>query len=183
MKNLYQQKKFIPYCWGFGNSYKKEDFYCYWGEGVYDKYGLHYTIDLGDWHEEVHLKGKRYGKPPFAFDTYEEMMEQTEKRTRTKAMVEDLGDIRKEAVYLLLDLDEDGNLVSDPMSFEGFVSKRGTVFNITSDGTYDGKKRFTLTQENKYLVFPDNGDEVSYIREKYGHWAASHYIKNRFPFV
>lgn len=51
---------------------------------MYDKYGLHYTIDLGDWHEEVHLKGKRYGKPPFAFDTYEEMMEQTEKKDSHK---------------------------------------------------------------------------------------------------
>lgn len=62
-------------------------------------------------------------------------------------MVEDMGDIRKEAVYLLLDLDEDGNLVSDPMSFEGFVSKRGTVFNITSDEHMIKKAIYTNTGE------------------------------------
>lgn len=182
MKTIYQQEKFVPHIWGFNDNFKKEGFYCYWEKGVYDKHGLRYTTDLGNCHEEVHLKGKRYSKPPYAFDAYEEMMEYMEKWTYTKVMVEDLGDIRKEAIFLILEYSKDGYLY-DPMCFEGFVSKRGTVFNITSRGTYDGKKRFAITEENKHLVFPDNGEAVRYLEKNYGPSAASHYIKNRFPFA
>lgn len=58
--------------------------------------------------------------------------------------------------------------------------KRGTIFNITSEGTYDGKKWFRLTEEDKRLVFPDIAKAATYIEEHYGHWACSHYLKSRY---
>ena len=175
----HSKKKYIPYAYGFDN-YKHKNFVCYYAEGSWDKYGLHYTIDyLGDI-EEVHLKGKRYSKPPYAFNSYEEMMKEFEIYARAIEVANDVGDIRKKAVYLILDLDENGVLHSDPFSLDGYVSKRNTVFHITGDGTRDGKKSFKLTEENKHLVFPDMGKAADYITEHYGSWAMFHYLKS-FP--
>ncbi|MEE1255630.1 MAG: hypothetical protein UHN47_03845 [Lachnospiraceae bacterium] len=177
MKKRYAKTKYIPTFYGF-NDYEKKDFYCYWEVGVYDKYGLYYTINFTNETEDVHLKGKKYGKPPYAFNSYKEMMEKMEQFAKDRATATSLGDIRRKAVYLILDLDEDGNLRSDPCDFDGFVSKRGTVFNITGDGAYDGKKRFELTDKNKHLVFPGIAKAATYVRENYGRWAASHYLKS-----
>jgi len=177
MRRLYKREKFIPTFYGF-DDYECKNFYCYWEKGVYDKYGLHYTVNFTNGSEEVHLKGKRYSNPPFSFNTYEDMMETMERLSRVYKAAKKVGNIRRKAVYLILDLDEDGNLCSDPCGFDGFVSKRGTVFNITSAGNYDGKKRFQLTNENKHLVFPDIAKAAQYVEDNYGRWAASHYLKS-----
>lgn len=90
-----------------------------------------------------------------------------------------MGNIRKEAVYLILDLDENGVLRSDPFDFDGYVTKRGTVFIITGDGAHDGKKLFKLADEDKHLVFPDIVKAADYVQKHYGDWAMYHYLKNR----
>lgn len=183
---LYKKKKYIPYFSGFNgfSPYKHEDFYCYYAEGFWDKYGLHYTFEYSDGKnvikEEIHKKGKRYSKPPYAFNSYEEMMIETEKYERSLCVANDIGDIRKEAVYLILDLDENGILLNDAHSFDGYVSKRGTIFNITNSGYYDGKKSFALTDKNRHLVFSDIKKAADYIMQHYGDWAMFHYLKN-FP--
>ena len=177
----YSRKKYVPICCGF-DTYKcnHEEYYCYYEEATWDKYGLHYIIhDSTRAIEEVCLKGKKYSKPPFAFNSYEEMMEQSEQYSRAVYFANNKGNIRKEAVYLMLDLDENGVLRSDPHDFDGYVSKRGTIFNITSEGTRDGKKWFKLTEEDKHLVFPDIVKAATYVEEHYGKWASSHYLKNR----
>lgn len=178
----YRKKKYVPVFVGFdGCNYEHEKFYCYYEEAVWDKYGLHYTLhDSTGPIENVHLKGKRYSKPPYAFNSYEEMMEQAEKYSRAIGVAGDVGNIRKKAVFLILDLDKNGVLCSDPHDFDGYVSKRGTVFNITSDGTYNGKKSFRLTEENKHLVFPNMKKAADYIQENYGNWVMFHYLKS-FP--
>lgn len=174
------KKKYIPVFCGFNRCHNK-DFYCYYEEGVYDKYGLHFTTDLCNGYiEKRDLKGKKYGKPPYSFNTYEEMMKKSEELYRACAIAEGIGNIRKKAVYIILELDENGKPLYDAHSFDGYVSKRGTVFNITSSGTYNGKKRFTLRDEDKHLVFSDIVKAACYIEENYGHWAASHYLKS-FP--
>ena len=106
------------------------------------------------------------------------MMKRNETLAKAMKTVDDMGNIRKKAVYLILDLDANGNLVSDPCDFEGYVTKKRTVFNITSSGTYDGKKRFVLTDKNEHLVFADMGKAATYLHEKYGWWACVHYLKN-----
>lgn len=178
----HRKKKFVPIFWFFDKENRTEEnpsgFYCYWEEGIWDKYGLHYTEHNGDKTEEIHLKGKRFCKPPYAYNSYEEMMKMSEYYEKSAEAVCDMGNIRREAVYLILDLDEDGTLHQDPCSFDGYVSKRGTVFNITSSGNYDGKKSFALTDENKHLVFPDIGKAAKYVSEHYGDWAMFHYLKN-----
>ena len=178
----YSRKKYVPTFVGFNNyKCKHDDFYCYYEEAIWDKYGLHYTIHESNGRtEEVCLKGRRYSKPPYAFNSYEEMMEQTEMYSRACHVAHKVGNIRKEAVFLVLDLDENGVLHSDPFSLDGNVSKRGTVFNITGSGKYEGGKRFKLTQENKHLVFPNIGKAADYVYERYGRWAMSHYLKS-FP--
>ena len=179
MKKIYKKIKFIPTFYGFCNNYEKKEFYCYWEKGIYDKYGLHYaTNNNSETVEKVTLKGKRYARPPYSFNTYDEMMKETEKLAQAHVTVAALGNIRRTAVFLILDLDEYGNLLHDACGFDGFVNKRGTIFNITSDGTYDGKKKIVLTSENRHLVFPNIAKAAQYVHDNYGRWAASHYLKS-----
>lgn len=181
------KKKFIPTAWFFDVENQTDEnpsgFFCYYEEGVWDKYGLHYIEHNGNEIEHIHRKSKKYGRPPYAFNNYDEMMKQTETLAKAMNTVDDMGNIRKEAVYLILDLDANGNLVSDPCDFEGYVTKKRTVFNITSSGTYDGKKRFVLTDKNEHLVFADMGKAATYLHEKYGWWACVHYLKNHPNFL
>ena len=177
---IHSRKKYVPTFFGFNNyECKHEDFYCYYEEAIWNKYGLHFTIhDNSGQEEDICIKGKKHSKPPYAFNSYEEMMIQTEKHARGTYMADQVGNIRKKAVYLILDLDKNGILRSDPYDFDGYVSKRGTIFNITSEGTYNGKKWFKLKEEDKHLVFPDIVKAATYIEKHYGHWACSHYLKN-----
>ena len=178
----YCKKKIIPTAWFFDVENQTDEnpygFFCYYEEGIWDKYGLHYIEHNGNEIEHIHRKGKKYGRPPYAFNNYDEMMKQTETLAKAMKTVDDMGNIRTKAVYLILDLDANGNLVSDPCDFEGYVTKKRTVFNITSSGTYDGKKRFVLTDKNEHLVFADMGKAATYLHEKYGWWACVHYLKN-----
>ena len=67
----------------------------------------------------------------------------------------------------------------DPHDFDGYVTKHGSIFKITSRGTNDGSKNIKLTDENKHLVFPNIVKAADYVQEKYGDWAMFHYLKNR----
>lgn len=179
----YSRKKFVPLLWEFNENEKTDDnpssFICYYIEGIWDKYGLHYsTYDMDNSTEIVHRKDKKYSKPPYSFNNFNEMMKKMEIYAKAIETVEDMGNIRKEAIYLILDLDSNGNLRSDPMDFKGYVSKRGTLFTITSDGNYDGKKTFIIEDEDRNLIFPDIGKAAEYIYKNYGWWACSHYLKN-----
>lgn len=173
----YTRKKWVPVSFGFdGNNYEQDKFYCYFEEATWNKYGLHYVLhDSTGSLEYVHLKGKRYSKPPYAFNSYDEMMKMTEKYARAKYAADN---IRKDAVYLLLDLDDNGRLLSDPFDFKGYVSQRGTIFHITGDGFHNGEKSFILTQKDKHLVFSDIAKAARYVDEHYGWWACTHYLKN-----
>lgn len=181
----HSKKKFVPTFWFFDKSNQTEDnpdgFFCYYAEGIWDKYGLHYTdhIDI-NCTEEVHLKGKKYCKPPYAYNSYEDMIRQTEKYAKTLEMISNMGNAKKEAVYLLLDLDEDGILRSDPFSIDGYVGKRGTIFYIRDGCYHGGDTKIELTEENRHLVFPDIAKAADYIHKKYGWWACVHYLKG-FP--
>lgn len=176
----HRKKKLVPTFFGF-DSYgcEHEKFYCYYEEAVWDKYGLHYILrdDTGRM-EKIHLKGKRYSKPPYAFISYEKMLNQTEKYARAVQVASNAGDIRKKAIYLILDLDEEGNLLADPCSFDGYVSARGSKFNITGDGSCDGKKWFKLTEKDKHLVFPNISKAAFYIEKHYSADACFHYLKS-----
>lgn len=183
-KLKHRKKKFIPIYWFYDEECQTEDnpsgFCCYFEEGIWDKYGLHYNEHNRDKTEVIHLKGKRYSKRPYAYNSYEEMMKVTEYYAKSAKTANDVGNIRREAIYLILELDQEGNLLYDPHSFDGYVSKRGTVFNITSSGNYGGKKSFALTDKNKHLVFTDIGKAAVYVRQHYGKWAMFHYLKS-FP--
>ena len=174
------RKKYIPLVYG-SDGPDDENFYCYYVEGTYNKYGLRYTDDLAYNTEPVNifLKGKRYSRPPFAYDSYEDMMNDTKKRHIAQKAAEDAGNVKKEAVFLVLDLDEDGNLRSDPWDFDGYVTKHNSIFRITGDGHYDGGKNIPLTSENRHLVFSDIKKAATYVDDNYGEWAMFHYLKNR----
>ena len=180
MKNR-KRKKFVPIAY-FGDDYDPEYFQCLYVMGTYDKYGLKFTNDIYDESEPeiVRLKGARYNRPPFAYNTYDEMMLDTKKRRQTEIAAEHSGNTKKEAEFLCLNLDEDGYLKTTPHSFKGYVTKHGRIFRITSSGTYNGSKNIPLTEENKHLVFPDIKKAAEYVEENYGHYACSHYLKS-FP--
>ncbi len=179
MKNR-TRKKYIPLVYG-SDGPGDENFYCYYVEGLYNKYGLRYTDDLAYNTEPVniHLKGKRYSRPPFAYNSYEDMMNDTKKRHIAHKATENAGNVKKEAVFLVLDLDEDGNLRSDPWDHDGYVTKHNSIFRITSDGHYDGGKTIRLTDQNRHLIFSDVKKAATYVSDNYGEWAMFHYLKNR----
>ena len=184
MKNRIR-KKYVP-IFVFGNYLDENsehyDFGCYYVTGTYDKYGLRFINDIYDESEPeiVRLKGARYSRPPFAYNTYEEMMLDTKKRRQAEIAAENSGNTKKEAEFLCLSLDEEGYLKTTPHSFKGYVTKHGRIFRITSSGTYNGSKNIPLTEENKHLVFPDIKKAAEYVEENYGHYACSHYLKS-FP--
>lgn len=89
------KKKYIPVFCGFDKWHYK-DFYCYYEEGIYNKYGLHITTDLCNGYvERRNFKGKKYGKPPYSFNTYEEMMKKCDEFYRACAIAEDIRNLRK----------------------------------------------------------------------------------------
>lgn len=61
----YCKKKFIPTAWFFDVKNQTDenpyDFFCYYEEGIWDKYGLHYIEHNGNEIEHIHRKGKKYG--------------------------------------------------------------------------------------------------------------------------
>ena len=170
MKRNKKTMKYIPELWWYEGEDGTE-LTCIYVIGYYDKYGLHYQhSDNAPYNNEnVRLKGKKYRKAPFAFDSHDKMIEGLKEFDARTKRLEEKGDIRKEAVYLCLDLDEDGVLKSDPFDMRGYVSKRGTIFNIVDDAWIDGnKKRFKLTKDDKKLVFPDFGKAADYVLKNYG---------------
>ena len=177
--------KYIPYAWWF-EDYNKTELVCMYEVGYYDKYGLHYKNPHtnSNKHEEVHLKGRQYRQKPFAWDSYDEMIRDLKQIAIRNEMIEDMGNIRKKAIYLVLDIDRDGNLKHDACDIHGYVSKRGTVFNVV-DSYAEGihKKQIELTDENKHLIFPSISKAAKYVFENYGDWAGNHYLKSRYDHV
>ncbi len=184
MKNRIR-KKYVPVC-VFGEQIDENgelcDFGCYYVIGTYDKYGLKYIDDTeyGVEPKIRHRKGVRFSRPPFAYNTYEEMMSDWKKRALAIQVAQNCGNTKKEAVFLCLTFDDEGYLDETPHSLKGYVTKHGSIFRITSSGSYNGSKNIPLTDENKHLVFPDIKKAAEYVEENYGHYACSHYLKS-FP--
>lgn len=181
MKKKKKKIKFVPQVWWFEDEEKSDEgFVCIYSVGYADKYGLHYVPDKNGPEEQVPttLKGNRFKRAPYAFNSYDDMINNCKATTRRDEMIESIGDIKKEAVYLSLDLDKNGVLLHDPSHCEGYVTKHGTVFNVTSNGDRYGKKRFRLTKEDKKFVFPSIEKAAAYVFENYGDWAGFHYLKN-----
>ncbi len=182
MKKNKKVIKYIPELWWFIDDDKTE-LACIYAIGYYDKYGLHYKhSDNAPYNsEDVHLKGKRYRKAPYAWDSYEEMIQDLKDIANRAEMIERMGDIRKEAIYLVLDINENGDLKCDPCDIHGYVSKRGTIFNIVDEMVdCTGESRFKLTDKDKRLVFPNLYKAATYVFDNYGDWAGYHYLKSRY---
>lgn len=172
----YQKRKYVPTLYGFDSD---KNFYCDYEEAIWNKYGLNYTManDFVDV-EQVYLKGKKYNKPPYCFNSYKEMLKKMERYARAIQTVEDKGNIRENAVYLILEINEDGMLLSDLHSINGYVAKKGTIFFIQDEFYRGDKTKIELSDQNKQFVFPDFGKTALYLEKTYGHWACSHYLKN-----
>ena len=219
MKNRKRKK----YCPIWSSDEMGDDFFvCAYYIGIYDKYGLKciskellgdHTYSTNEYTEnripipqrEVeprlrHRKGVRFSKPPYAYNSFKEMIDAKERRIKNWDLLHEIGDVRKEAFYLVIEIDEETGIYYDPYHFKGRVIKRGTVFVMEhkaeeyyscDDPDYDylcsmipdlpyEERTIEITDENRHLIFPNESKAFDYIREEYGSWMASHYLKNVF---
>lgn len=168
MKTTYEKDKYILH--GVSKCSDKQYIFDY-TLGYSDKYGFHYRDSAGNM---VRIKNKNRKN---IFNSIEEM----EKAGISYYTFKDAyHDLREEAY--LLELKNDGkDVLTDLDLKEGFVSNRGTIFNVTSvrhDSEGFVVKKIDITNKKWYKVFNDDSEAMKYVEKQYGKDAA-HYLYKR----
>ena len=171
--------KYVPIAYSYDQETVENDMEpsCFVYEtGTFDKYGLHYIDHSSEEPKFVRLKGKKYGKAPYSYNSYEEMMDGCRKIWNAEHTAEIAARTRKTALFLVVA--DENETWFDPHHLEGFVTNHGTMFRITSSGTHNGEKWIRITDENRHLIFSDMVKAADYVYENYGLFAMNHYLKN-----
>lgn len=166
MKAIYKKDKFILHDICKYN----EQYEFHYSKGYSDKYGFHYYDNTGN---IVHIKNKNKHN---IFNS-KEAMEKAGILAYTFRNT--YHDLRYKAFCLEFKYEND--TLVDLNFEEGFISKRGIIFNVTSmwhDSERFVVRKIDITNKEYYKVFNDESEAVKFVKEHYGENAA-HYLYKR----